>query len=1608
MVRQGIGIAALACLAIMAFAAVESAPAEGAQRRAKPLVKVLAPHEGAIVQGRAVTVRVRLAPGAGLRSARLNGAGVRRLVRRRSGSRLLVARIAQGRVRALRRGRNFLHLVVRRGKRRALRTIGFTLVRSSRQLVRRFRAGYVRGRGLGVGMRLSRLHAKVRVTLNGRDVSKRFAGGLSARRAARLGAGEGLRHGHNALRVRVTHHGGAIRRFRRDIVVPRSATIAGAGRDRGVPAGTGVTLDGSSSRVALRPGGGRIKGGLNFSWRLVSVPRGSSATLAGRHSKRPRLRTDRPGRYVVRLATTMRSEPSGRHTSTSADEVEVVAEPQPLVPVDTGATVGEANGIAVGVTRECEGSGATAQPCFYPAPGAADDLQVLTLDRTTLEPISNKSYSSTELGAFAIAMEELNENYALPNTKPKWETGKLVAIVLREGSLGASEALANGLGSFNVSSEDGEAQPLKGLGEAPFSLVAVPGTLEGKAALNYGGAKIAAPDGAGGAPGAISGYLKVVSDTPGQEEGGAGEFTRAFTWPDSIAYDTRVPPGPEASGESDSIRIGAAKLPVVPGGEPVDRDGFAVFAFNPLEPEGSLERVAFIGNAGGAGTNTGLDWSELSSKLKYAIEGRLGVALVSNGDIGRFATEPDTSYFPTVQRQLELLGANPDTFARAVRSDGTYSMLSAGERPGAPNIPGQVRAAYSASSAIAEGVKEGSKLGVGPGRLTGVLQRASYGAVFPSNGDPRGSTPEPEMLQAIYREQSPWLLTPSSGASTAGCQQLAFAYITQAIGISTPEELPLWSGADSSACQGIDHTGTSGTRSPDTLAGDSCATTEAAAGGAEPANVRTASLRMRGRYTDLDQVFGEGQINDVAYPAGAPFAEADLTCAKNQMIDEVKARTQTMALVGQLEKVQYESEGRVVTELQVVAAEVEALMLSKLKKEIQNSGRATGAFWAGFALQTLASVAKIGATLSGSGTAAAIGFQILGQSASLGQGVASVVQAEAGNPVTLTDEYLLLASQLHQEAVKIEVQIEEVLAAQQQGILLSEAALLSDPGRLAIVNARTSEQEGWQVTPEGQLKAQNIYLYRVRQLAYQDFWPQAYSGVRLEYSGICESEACWRDGEWRGFANNEPVPGYSMVRAGQGSCMNNSYFRGAASGSPGGIGEGNEYQPGATPPPTGQLPPAYLDYLMASSSELKNGKVDLASLGTVELFFEEPTDQANQANHGSEPPGFYAPEFWWQNLEMKRQVHCNGESGKLAVEKIAGPYAEIEPNVVWPTPPRPFCGEETVTGAKRVTCTYDQGYFAESSIDLASLVTGLGGDPEKSGVWIYAFGGAGAHGEDGGTGGGGGLARTYYGSAERFASTFGSSTLRYYLGAIGAGKTGAGGASTLVAVGNVSSSAESPCVVADPDGIEPAGKTIAINGFHSGSKEGCSTQNVVLLAGGGGGGGHSSSTGDNGKDGGGGGKAYATTRSMVAGGGDGISNKSGHRGRGGFNGEGGKAAEGGGKAGGGGTGGTGGSAGSGGKATWVNAGPFYGAESLGTGGEDGSGKGGHGGGGGGGFGGGGGGGDGGHSGGLSYGGAGGGGGGSFAYKGDAPPTEHVPKIEAPASSGSLVIVIELG
>lgn len=1590
-----------ACMIVLALGtgadAGAAAPSEG------DLFRVIAPRDEAFAKGKAALVHIQLKPGARLRSAELNGVGVRRLLERSRRGRNLRTVITRSEGRALRRGRNFLRLIGGRGKARDYETVAFTLVREARRLVPVFRARYERRGGLRVHLATAKLGTRIQARLNGRNVSRGFASKLRGRYDVELDASDGLRHGRNVLRVRVTHSDGQVRHLRRVVRVPRGVTIAGAGRSRALPLGAVARLDAGGSLPARGTGGE----GIRFRWTLVDRPAGSRAELAGAGGSRPLLRGDVPGRYLVRLETRMRSGKGVAATASSAT-AEYSYAPQPLVRVETMAKAGEKEGLAVEAWRECEGGTAAATPpCFYSAEKPqVEALQVVVLHRGTLEKISNKSYPVADLSEFAGDMRALVSNLGSKTTEPQYESEKLVLIASRAESVTDAEGLAEGLSLFNV---DDERRPVKleGLAKGPFSLIAAPGTLEGKAALNFGTVEITAPDKSTLDSGELVGVLK-----QGEEKGTDGTLQRTFAWPDAIGYDTRAESG-------KAFALGGESVTILPEGKPAGTDGIAVFSFDPVNPTGSLKRAAFVTNSG-ENSAEGLEWSALASALAEIEKEDLGVALVSHGEIGGFTGEPDESSFADVLAALEDLGVNPDLLARAVARGGTYSMVSSGMRSGSPKIAGKFRAGYSASSVLAEGVSGGSSLNVDEGRLSGVMQRSSYGAIFPRSGNPGGVPPEPEMLEVILGGQTPWLLTPAPGATEASCQQVAFAYLATTVPGLFEKTPTLWTGTEAKPCEGVAHAGGAGTRSPDTLEGDQCASVEKAAAGAIPASVREASMALRSLYPSLgSKIISETKVAETAMPAGAPFTEADLECAKRQLIDELAARAETITLMEYLEAPQRFTQSQVTADLGEIAEQVEVAMLSSIKAKIEDPDESTASFWAGFAMQAAASAAGIVGFASPEGGALEKGMRVIELIAYSGETTKELAQGPGGNPVALTDEYILLAAQLHENEVKIEKQIIDVLAAQEAGSEAAASIILSDPGKMAVAEVNSN---GKWAAKESLPAAQDAFLYRVRQLTYEAFWPQAYSALRVSTDNLCHERfnegGCWNGSTW----SEGNAAGFQ--HASQGHCGKyneegelfelTSPFKEAEPGLPPGLGQGNEYQPLLAPVPPGTRPVSSLDFVMVETDSLGDKQPTLADEGVLSVFFGQPEDSYEESKSG-EPAGFYAPEFWWRNLDMSKRAKCNSNGGHLAIASTSGPYQEVESADAWPNEPTAYCSKREVSGTRRATCTYaaNEAYYREGELELPRLVEAMGGDLEKSGVWLQAWGGAGAAGSDeisSGDGGRGGYAQTYFGSANALTKAFGSSTLHYFLGTAGKESSGAGGSSTVVASADITNGAEKPrpCIFEDPDALDGEGNPVKVKTWSDGAC-GKETQNIFLIAGGGGGGGHQAGaevSGANGRNGGGGGVAKATTKTVSAAGSPGESHKDSHRGHGGFNGEGGGAGEGGHPEGGGnGIGGAGGAAGSGGNAGWFNGPAFYGAEANGAGGADGSGNGGHGGGGGGGFGGGSGGGDGGHSDSSDFGGSGGGGGGSYGFASDAPP-QGGPSTAAPWNNGALVVVID--
>lgn len=248
---------------------------------------------------------------------------------------------------------------------------------------------------------------RLRVTLNGLDVSREFPAKDATkrgRRIATLSASHHLRYGWNTLRV-VRGAGKQARRETARFRVGRKRPLVGAGRDRTVAVRQALRLDGRTSRPRTAPAtrSGMQRGsaaGLRMQWRLVRRPRGSTAELEtfasnlqptapalqqlddpDRQPARPLLIPDKPGRYVAELTVI-----HGGVTSV-ADRVETTATlATPSVQINTAASQGGYDGIAIGY--DGIGPPAPARGEIFSGLPPGNALQAVALDRETLELVS--------------------------------------------------------------------------------------------------------------------------------------------------------------------------------------------------------------------------------------------------------------------------------------------------------------------------------------------------------------------------------------------------------------------------------------------------------------------------------------------------------------------------------------------------------------------------------------------------------------------------------------------------------------------------------------------------------------------------------------------------------------------------------------------------------------------------------------------------------------------------------------------------------------------------------------------------------------------------------------------------------------------------------------------------------------------------------------------------------------------------------------------------------------------------------------------------------------------------------------------------------------------
>ena len=1020
--------------------------------------------------------------------------------------------------------------------------------------------------------------------------------------------------------------------------------------------------------------------------------------------------------------------------------------------------------------------------------------------------------------------------------------------------------------------------------------------------------------------------------------------------------------------------------------------------------------------------------------------------------VGFHANEPLSQQFLAVLDKLEQLGVNPDSVARAINEKdpqapggyGWFSVLSANGigyvASGSYANPGQSEDPYG-------------YLKVYSGSLAGMLRRGHAAGLFPATADPTGVIQPDVLLPVIYGDQGTWLLTPALAAITAcandttgpvaGCQatgeEVAFAYVVeQAFGKLFPDAPPsLWSqvGGQAAAARAAPRASASqsgGSRSANTLDGDGCATapppapaSDTTAAGqlvVDAGSVRDVSLLLRSTYMSYTTTLNTDLVGSVNMPAGAaPFTAADLNCAKSQMLDELAAREQVIALMNAVQLFENNSQTGVDAQLAKVAQDVEAGQMASIAADIHPQPQMDNSYWARLTMQWVGSISSVVDFFAGIDPIINQAYLWTALFSSAGETIMTTIEGPGGNPSRNLKKWAWLAKQLEQEPVDLELQVSDALAAQANGVARTEEILLSGPAMLAATNqaAGTSFNFGAN-TADVFTAAQNAYYYNVRQMAYQSLWPQAYSATRFSTDRLCQtlsngSRSCFTPstGKW---SNSSAV---SLSQASQATCNTSAGapFGKATSGTPIGFGQGAEYRPLTSVADDGGAPLG-IDYVMVetddvTASNLKSKYPAVADGDIVGPFFQQPNDSVSNQDPDA-PPGFYAPDFWFQNLQPETAVTCGSGSPAMQLSSIAGFYDKVTADDnSWPTAPYNSstpCKYVTLSGpTERAICTFDgtKNQFSDgNSLSVTELVLGVGGTVGASGVWLLGFGGQGGSanspaGYHGGGGGTNGVASTSYqnvGSLQ--AANRSSDQIWYYVGQAGGrgGSSysgGSGGAATLIANANVNDTDTRPCIHADDNAVTQSGSAAKIPEYDNGT---CADgQTVIAIAGAGGGGGTGGNVGYGGL-GGYGASAIASGNAVVGPGHNGASDPGGYEGVGAGHstpGVGGRSSSyNGNQAGGDGIGGRGGLSRDVAETFWLNqalpGGTYHG---YGGDGNPNSRAGGGGFGGGGGY----------YD--DTYGGGGGGGGGSYAAAGQKP-NQSAPSLSTSSSNGSMVIVID--
>lgn len=538
--------AALVCVLSPAAFAEESnafvAPAARTTRSSA--IRILSPKDNAFFKSATLRTRVRVRPGHF--KAFLNG---RDVTRRFTGGAVRIATFKRGV--DFKAGAGNLFVSVGRGKHLASAQSTFVAERRSDGILAARVTSHVAKRVMPtVHVRSKRRLRHSKIWLNGHRVDKHFDSDDDLRgTAGQLGADAGVRAGRNTVTIEALQTDGRYARRSTSFVVSPRNPIASAGPDRRIGVGGRVTLDATASKRPRSRSGtahGAATTPLRYRWKLVSVPPGSKAKIAGTTSATPALVPDVPGRYIAQVA--VRTTASRR----SVDDVEVDA-PQSVAPMGMPIeTITSSGGIQIGDPNQLGAAN-------YPKIGGW--VQMLVLDPDTGTPLpgpwdANSGVSENQRGVLGF-----NPGQSAPLLAAVKATQPQELVILsgegnhvsldRDNAMNLTAALdyLGGTAATNGPAPIGSASLTAGA----WSLIGHAGLSQGQANQNQFSTEAAIPGllgGSRGEAGSMNGYLQAVTTVGFQ-----------YVSPEVVPIDTKWTPSLSTppSSTQNTIEVGATK-----------------------------------------------------------------------------------------------------------------------------------------------------------------------------------------------------------------------------------------------------------------------------------------------------------------------------------------------------------------------------------------------------------------------------------------------------------------------------------------------------------------------------------------------------------------------------------------------------------------------------------------------------------------------------------------------------------------------------------------------------------------------------------------------------------------------------------------------------------------------------------------------------------------------------------------------------------------------------------------------------------------------------------------------------------------------------------------